>query len=327
MTTPKISVIIVNYNSGSRLEKCLSHLAKQTATDFETIVIDNASNDGSADCVNQDARTSLIRAGGNLGFAAANNLAVQSARGLWLAFLNPDAYAEPDWLASFEAAIQRHPDVDAFGSLQIDDRCPERLDGAGDVCHAFGLYYRGAFGWPIERAPRDGYVFSPSAAAAFYRRSTFETLGGFDERFFCYGEDVDLGFRLRLAGGRAIQLADAKVRHEGSGVTGRRSDFSIYHGVRNRIWLFYKNLPFAAYFGLAPVHFLINLAMLGRSVVGGEGGAYWRGMRDGYGGLKSLRQSREAVQRARTLSVNQVLRALTWSLRGLFARAPDLRER
>ncbi|MEL7488005.1 MAG: glycosyltransferase family 2 protein, partial [Pseudomonadota bacterium] len=223
MSDPVVSVIIVNYNSGHRLEKCLAHLVRQTVSDFETIIIDNASTDASMDAARRLARETpeeltIIDAGDNLGFAAANNKAAQGARGTWLAFLNPDAYARPDWIEKLLDAAKRYPSADAFGSTQIDAADETRLDGAGDVLHAFGLPYRGYFGWPAEAVSVDAETFSACAAAALYRRSTFDALGGFDERFFCYGEDVDLGYRLRLAGGRCIQVASAVVAHEGSGV-------------------------------------------------------------------------------------------------------------
>ena len=318
--TPFVSVIIVNYNSGERLAKCLAHLHCQSDQEFEIIVIDNASTDGSECAVSPPAR--LVQAGSNLGFALANNIAARDAKGEWLAFLNPDAYAAPDWIEEFRKAVSRFPGVEAFGSTQIDAANVDRLDGAGDVCHALGLYYRGGFGHPTNAAPQSGECFSPCAAAAFYRRDVFERLGGFDERFFCYGEDVDLGFRLRQMGGRAVQLREVRVLHEGSGVTGRRSDFSIYHGVRNRIWLFHKNMPRPAYYILFPIQLLVNLAMLCRSFFAGEGRAYWRGMRDGYAGQKSIRV---AVHKHGTEHSPELLRALTWSLRKLVKRAPDVR--
>ena len=326
MTQPFVSVIIVNYNAGARLEKCLAHLTAQTFDDFETIVVDNASSDGSAAAVARSERPArLIEAGANLGFAAANNLAANEARGTWLAFLNPDAYAAPDWLAAFRRACDAYPDVAAFGSAQLDAADPSRLDGAGDVCHAFGLHYRGWFGWPTSSLPEDGECFSPCAAAAFYRRETFLALGGFDERFFCYAEDMDLGFRLRLTGGRAVQLKDARVYHEGSGVTGRASDFAVYHGARNRLWMYYKNLPLTAFLCAAPFHVAVNLALLIRWGAAGRLGAYWRGLRDGVAGFKTLREARREIAATRRLSPLAAARLLTWSPVRLLRRAGDLR--
>ncbi len=323
---PRVSVIIVNYNSGPRLAKCLDHLAAQIFTDFETIVIDNGSSDGSADIVGgHRLAPRLILARENLGFAAANNRAAGEAVGRWLAFLNPDAYARADWLQALLAATVKYPHADAFGSTQLDDAEPALLDGAGDVCHAFGLAYRGGLGREAASRPGDGACFSPCAAAALYRRETFLALGGFDERFFCYGEDVDLGFRLRLADGEAMQISGAVVRHEGSGVTGRYSDFSVYHGNRNRIWLFYKNLPAALYWPLAPFHLAVNLAMLARAAAVGRARPFWRALVDGYAGLPRFTEARRRAQSSRKISTLALARRLTWSPFKLARRAPDLK--
>jgi len=309
MTAPRFSILIVNFNSRARLAKCLAHLERQTVSDFEVIVLDNASTDGSAAAAESaPLNLRLIRAADNLGFAAGNNRAAAEARGEWLAFLNPDAYAAPDWLAELLAATGRYPFADAFGSTQIDALDSSRLDGCGDVYHAFGIPWRGGFGRPISEIPPDGECFSPCAAAALYRHSVFDALGGFDERFFCYGEDVDLGFRLRLAGGRAVQVEKAVVHHEGSAVSGRYSDFTVYHGNRNRVWGWFKNMPLALLIPLLPFHLAANIYLLARSFSVGIGKPYWRAMVDGYGGLGPV-----LGERTRPASLRAIVRALTWS--------------
>ena len=310
----KISVIIVNYNAGSRLRRCLDCLAAQTYRDFETIIVDNSSTDESIAMGRESTLAwELIEAGDNIGFAAANNLGATKAIGDWLVFLNPDAYARPDWLEQLLAGVRRYPRAHAFGSTQINAQDRSRLDGAGDVLHVFGLAYRGHFGWPVARLPGDGECFAPCAAAAMYRREVFDTLGGFDERYFCYNEDVDLGFRLRLAGGHCVQLAGAIVDHEGSGLTGRASEFTVYHGHRNRIWMVYKNTPALLYWPLLPVRLGVDLLMFGRAVLQGTAGAYWRGLCDGYGGLPGLRGARRASLAGRKASIGEIARVLCWS--------------
>lgn len=329
MDRPRVSVVIVNYNAGDRLRRCLAHLGAQTFRDFEVLLVDNASTDGSAAAALEEARglnLTLLEPGENLGFAAANNLAARSAAGDWLALLNPDAYAEPDWLEQLLAASDRHPDIDAFGSLQIDALDPSRLDGAGDVLHASGIYYRGGYGAPIETAPQtDMETFAPCAAATLWRRARFEALGGFEERFFCYGEDVDLGYRHRLQDGRCVQVAAARVLHEGSGLTGARSDFSIYHGVRNRFWVFVRDTPGWLFAALIIPHTLATLAFFARALLLGEGAPYARALRDGLGGLPDTLRERRRLQHERTASVGGIARAMSWSLMGLLGRKPALR--
>lgn len=310
----KFSVIIVNYNSAGRLKRCLEHLNQQTYRDFETIVFDNASDDNSVEqalVVAADAK--IIRSSSNIGFAAANNRAAEIAAGEWIAFLNPDAYADPTWLEELSNGIHRYSFADAFGSAQLNAEDPSVIDGAGDVFHVLGVPYRGAFGKPATSLPEDGECFAPCAAAAAYRSETFRKLGGFDERFFCYGEDVDLGFRLRLAGGRAVQLRNARVLHEGSGVTGRYSDFTVYHGHRNRIWTTFKNMPGLIYWPLFPVRLLADFCLCVRAISTGVGRAYLRAFRDGYLGLDRLLADRRRLQEGRTASLASIAAALTWS--------------
>jgi len=294
---PAVTVIIVNFNAGDRLRRCLDHLAAQRFSDFETVVIDNGSTDDSLATANASSHPfTLIEAGENLGFAAANNRAAKAARGAWLAILNPDAYAQPDWLTQLMAATARYPQADAFGSLQLDAASPDCIDGAGDAASIYGIAYRHGFGAPRATAPDDYECIAPCAAAALYRREIFEQLGGFDERFFCYGEDVDLGHRLRLAGGRAVQVKDAVVLHEGSGLTGRHSEFSIYHGHRNRIWLYYKNMPRPLYWLTAPLRLAADITLFVKALAGGYGGAYMRALRDGYGGLGQFKAERNSAK-------------------------------
>lgn len=326
MTDPAATIIIVNFNAGAKLAKCLEHLERQSRRDFSVTVIDNASSDASLDAARRSPlQPEVIEAGANLGFAAGNNRAAETAQGEWLVFLNPDAYAAPDWFEKLMAGAARYPWADAFGSTQIDAGDPSRLDGAGDVLHVLGIPYRGGFGWPASSIPPDGECFAPCAAAAMYRRVVFEKLGGFDERFFCYGEDVDLGFRLRLSGGRAVQLAEARVFHEGSGITGRHSDFTVYHGNRNRIWMLYKDMPGELYWPLAPLRLAADLYLLLRSFTVGIGPAYWRALVDGYGGLSKFRQSRRALQKGRRISWRALAGMLTWSPVKVSRRAVSLR--
>lgn len=325
---PVISVIIVNYNAGERLAKCLKHLTKQTFDDFEIIIADNGSSDQSIELAqNTNITAKYLLFGDNLGFAAGNNKAVaMQASGEWLAFLNPDAYAQEDWLAQLMKAVNKYPDADAFGSTQIDALDPSRIDGAGDVYHILGAPYRGHFGWDLKSLPaQDGECFAPCAAAALYRKKTFQALGGFDESFFCYGEDVDLGFRLRLAGGQCIQVKDAIVHHEGSGITGRHSDFSVYHGHRNRIWVGFKNTPALLYWPFLPLRLLTDLALLLKLMRQGAAIAYLRALRDGYRGLAARSKERHNVQKTRKTSTKAIARAFTWSPIKLMRRQADLK--
>ena len=212
---------------------------------FEAIIVDNDSSDGSAKALRlPDERFRLHLADANLGFAAANNLAAADCTSPWVATLNPDAIAGKTWLEELRSATLRHPGVSMFGSTQLDARKPDRVDGFGDVYSVFGTAWRGASGSPVSALPPDDRaVFAPCAAAALYARDAYLAAGGFDESFFCYLEDVDLGFRLALRGERCIQVRRAEVKHFGSVSAGEDSDFFVFHSQRNRLWVLAKNVP------------------------------------------------------------------------------------
>lgn len=325
-----VSVLIVNYNSGDHLARCLTALAGQIYRDFDVVLVDNGSGDNSLDRAIAAApaladRLAVDCAGANLGFAAANNRAARQARGAWLATLNPDAFARPDWLAELMAAAARYPDVAMFGSTQIMADRPDLLDGSGDAYHALGIAWRGNYEHPLVDSPGEGEVFGPCAAAALYRRQAFLDAGGFDERFFCYHEDVDLAFRLRLMGQRCVQAAKAVVDHVGSGTTGRTSEFSVYHGTRNRIWTFAKNMPAALFWPILPATVAVHAYLLLRAASVGRFAATWRGMRDGLCGIAPVWRRRRALQRTRRVSAITIARAMTWSLGKLRRREHDVR--
>ena len=279
---PDVSVIIVNYNAGKYLRPCVESLLTQSLTNFECILIDNGSTDNSLSTLpDLDDRFTVIEAGENLGFAVANNRAAKRAFADWIALLNPDAFARPDWLEQGLAARRLLPNTAMVGSTQFLALEPELFDGLGDEYHAFGIAWRAGFGKPVEDiVTRE--AFGPCGAGAFYDRHLFEKLGGFDESFFCYHEDVDLAFRMRLAGYRCVQSAETKIDHVSSAISGRASDFAVYHGTRNRIWTFFNNMPGPLLVFLALPHLLANFAFLAVSLFRkGRFKPTFRGFRDG----------------------------------------------
>jgi GT2 family glycosyltransferase len=262
---PAVQVIVVAWNSGEHLQRCMDALAAQTFTDWEAVVWDNASDDGAADRLRAPPRTEVVRSPENLGFAAANNRAAEFSNSGWIALLNPDAFPEPEWLERLVDTGERHG-AEAVASLQLDDADPEILDGAGDSMSIFGIGWRGGYGYPRSIAPTEELeVFSPCGAAALYRREVWRALGGFDERFFAYFEDVDLGFRIRLAGGRTVFSPRAVVRHVGSASSRTVSGFAERHGARNRLWTFARDMPLLLMPLALPLHLAATLFVLVRS--------------------------------------------------------------
>lgn len=321
------SILIVNYNAGGHLARCINALRHQDFPHFEVLLLDNGSNDDSWALAQQaaagDARFHFEAAGANLGFAVGNNRLAAKARARWLAFLNPDTIAEPGWLGALLDATQRYPDVALFGSLQLDADNPTMLDGAGDRYFFNGLAWRGGYGWPASTRLAEGEVFAVCAAAALCRRDAFEMVGGFDESFFCYVEDVDLCFRLRLMGERCVQLLTAVVQHVGSASSGGEgSDFARYHGNRNLIWCFIKNMPWPLFWPILPLHvgFLVLLWL--RLARLGKGETMGRALRDAWRGIGAAWASRRRIQASRRASTWAIARMLTWKPSELLSRAP-----
>lgn len=297
---PLVSIIIICWNSREYLPRCLSGLAAQTYRDFEVILIDNGSTDESTagllgNYPNINLR--LERFEKNQGFAVANNIGARLARGKWLALLNSDAFPEPAWLEQLLQAAENNPEFTFFASRQIQANAPELLDGAGDAYHVSGLAWRQYLGYPADQfglVSRE--VFSACAAAALYSREAFLRVGGFDEDFFSYYEDVDLSFRLRLQGFRCLYVPDAVVKHVGSVSVGARSDFSLYHWQRNLIWSFVQNMPSALLWRTLPFHILANIIFQIHFTLRGHGAILWKAKVDALRGLSLALSKRRKIQ-------------------------------
>lgn len=307
----RVSVIIVNWNGAAFLERCLAALMEQTVAPHEILLVDNASSDASIEIARRFPAVRVLALKENAGFARGNNLAIAAAQdSQWIALLNPDAFAEPRWLEELLRAAEAHPECDVFASRLLDAADPQHLDGAGDAYHISGLAWRTGRGQPATAAP-EGEVFLPCAAAALYRRNALEEAGGFDEDYFCYLEDVDLGFRLRLLGCRCLHVPASVVHHMGAGTTGGGpSDFAIYHGQRNLVWTFVKDMPGGLFWLLLPLHLLLNLAGILYFALHGRAGTVLRAKRDAFLGLPKMWRKRREIQKQRTVSAGQIWRWL-----------------
>lgn len=323
---PDITVVIVNYNGGDYLRGCLASLATQTFTNFETIIVDNASTDGSLDrIVEKPARLTILKQDTNLGFAGGNNVGARAGRGRWLALLNPDAEAAPDWLEAMLRALAQRPTHRMIACLQVSLHDPAKLDGAGDCYLAYGYAWRGGFGHSSADAPPAGDCFAPCGAAALYPRELFLSSGGFDERYFCYHEDVDIAFRLRLMGERCQYVPDARVRHAGSAISGRSSAFSVFHGVRNGVWTYVKNMPGGLLMLTSPVWLVGSLMLLARGALRGVFVPTWKGFVAAFAGLGPALAARKQVRALRRVSVAHIAATFTWNPFSYLGRSIQVR--
>lgn len=248
---PTVAVIVVNWNGRAYLGQCLSALRAQTYRAFEVVLVDNASTDDSVDFVRrQFPEVKLIQLDHNAGFAAGNNAGIRATHSDYVALINNDAYAEPDWLAkSIEAAGPR-PDVGLIACKVLFDNDPRVINSAGLALDWAGFCWAwrgGELDRPAETTVEE--IFGPSGAAALYRRTMLDEIGLLDEDFFMYAEDADLNWRAQRAGWKCLSVPTARVRHVASATSIEGSRFKAYHLSRNKIWLLIKNVPGRPYAG------------------------------------------------------------------------------
>jgi GT2 family glycosyltransferase len=310
---PVVAVIIVNFNAGELLNICLHSIELQSLQPWKCLVIDNASNDF---CVEELKHRfpsiEVIRLAANLGFAEAVNIGVSKVRDAdWIALLNPDAFPDIEWLSKLVEATRKFPDYASFSSRQLWAENPSILDGAGDNYYLSGRVRRRGHGASASSSFLEyREVFSACAGAALYKSGLFREVGGFDKDFFCYLEDVDFGFRIRLQGYRCLYVPDAVVRHVGSALTGRHSDFSIYHGHRNLVWTYIKNMPGLLFWLYLPQHILLNLVSLIWFSLRKQGRVILRAKRDAIKGVPKMWRKRRVIQSNRVATVHQIWRLM-----------------
>jgi GT2 family glycosyltransferase len=274
----KVSVIVLNWNGRDMLAGCLGSLALQTFRDFEVILADNGSSDGSAEYVRERFPwVRLLALETNAGFSGGNNRALSLCKGELIVTLNNDTEAEPDFLTELSAAADRDPGVGMVAALLVNFFTPGILDAAGIAPGFDGLGYCLGHGEPVA-VPRGepAEIFGPSAGAALYRRSMLEEVGFFDNNFFAYYEDLDLAWRGRHSGWRCVTAPHAVVRHMHSATSGKTTPFTIYHLHRNKWYVLLKNWPMRLLLRHLPRILFTDLAAFSLAAMKGRGGAAFR---------------------------------------------------
>ena len=251
--------MIVNWNRKELLRACLASLGRQTGIEFETIVVDNGSTDGSAEMAECEFHARVIRNSENRGFCAANNQGIGAARGEFIALLNNDAEAEPGWLAALHAACSRRPEVGMAASKILVWENPQIIDKAGHLIFPDGQNRgRGAGAPDRGQFDREEDVLWPDGCAAMYRKSMLDRIDGFDEDFFAYGDDAELGLRARIAGWQCLYAPTAVVRHHRGATLGKDSGWRLVLIERNRVLLALKLFPWRLLW-LNPLFYAVRL--------------------------------------------------------------------
>ena len=284
MENKRVTVIIPNYNGKAYNEKCLDSLRRQSFKDFNIVVVDNASDDGSVELIEEHyPEVKLIRLSENFGFSRAVNEGIRVSNTEFIILLNNDTEATDTFIEELVHAIDGKEEVFSVAAKMLQMANPDKIDGAGDLYCALGWAFAIGKGRNKKYYDKERTVFSACAGAAIYRRAIFEIIGYFDEFHFAYLEDVDVGYRARIMGYRNIYTPKAVVYHVGSGFSGSRyNSFKIRLAARNSWYVIYKNMPFW--------QIIINLPffMIGFGVKAlffickGYGREYLSGMKRGY---------------------------------------------
>lgn len=302
--TARYSVVIPNLDGAELLGPCLDALSAQTVDGVETIVVDNGSEDGSVGLVQErfpDAK--VIELGQNRGFAGGMNAGIAAATAPLTAFLNNDAFVAPDWLAELEACLRRHPRAAAATAKLVGTEDESMLDGAGDGLTRSFLPFVHGHGHPDDaRWDTETEVFGASGTASLWRTEVLRELGGFDERFFAYYEDVDLSFRARLRGYELWYAPGAVASHRRGATAGGDLRFTLHNPARNRWFILLKDAPA----GLLLRHPLGLLAGEGfwwlRALRARSPGTLLRAYGEVLRELRPLLRERRALQRGRAVS-------------------------
>ena len=308
-----LSVIIPNWNGVNHLPTCLNSLNNQTIRDFEVIVVDNASMDGSRELI--ESEYPMVRVLGltsNTGFTGACNAGIRIALGNTIVLLNNDTEAADNWLEEIVSAFERHQDAGIVASrLMLFDR-RDLFHAAGDLFRSDGTSAnRGVWQKDVGQYS-EGYVFSACGGAAGYRREMLNQVGLLDESFFFSLEDVDLAWRSQLQGWKTVYVPSAVVYHRlsatGSGTT------ASYHDGRNSIYVLIKDVPNSVWrlYWKSILWRQILLAWQAlRSGRGEDARARLRGQLAGICAIPGLLSRRRMIQSTRKVSSEYISSILT----------------
>jgi GT2 family glycosyltransferase len=316
---PLVSVIVPSFNGKAVVGECLESLKGQRFRDFETILVDNASTDGTAAFVRENyPEVKVVVNDGNLGFGGGVNVGLRQAEGRCVALLNNDAVADPGWLSGLVSAAGRSEGrVGMWASKILCHGRPGEIDTAGHRLYPDGLNIgRGKGEKDSAEYGKEEEVLFPSGCAAMYRREVFYEVGGFDEEFFAYGDDTEMGLRARLAGWKCLYAPSSVVYHRGSETMGRHSALKAYYIERNRVWVLLKCFPgwrilASPFYTALRLFWHLAYALAGRGAAGRmrEGASimalvriYLKADLDALKGARRMLEKRREVQRLRKVS-------------------------
>ncbi|GLB30819.1 hypothetical protein LAD12857_27420 [Lacrimispora amygdalina] len=293
----KVTIIIPNYNGLKFMEPCFKALRAQSDQNFELLVVDNGSSDGSVEWL-KDHQIPSIFLEENTGFSGAVNVGIRESVTPYVILLNNDTEPDPDYVREMVKAIERSPKIFSVSSKMIQLYHKDLMDDAGDMYSVLGWAYQRGVGQKSSGYKKACRVFSACAGAAIYRREVFDKIGGFDEDHFAYLEDIDVGYRAKICGYENWYCPKAVVYHVGSGTSGSKyNSFKVKLAARNNLYLNYKNMPLLQLlFNLLPI--LAGMAvkyLFFRRI--GFASDYVEGVKEGISTLKKTKKVRFQMSR------------------------------
>jgi GT2 family glycosyltransferase len=319
-----VSVVIVNWNGFPFVHECIQSVRDQDYPATEIVVVDNSSTDGSRDWLRSQTGLSLVELDRNTGFAGGTNAGIRASRGELIALLNNDAVAEPGWLSALVRALADQT-IGMVASKVLFYERRDTIDKVGHLMYPDGLNRgRGAGEVDCGQYDDDPEVLFPDGCASLYRRSTLDDTGLFDEQYFAYGDDADLGLRARWRGWSCAYAPDARVYHHHSRTLGKYSPAKAYLVERNRLWVLVKLLPWRLVLAspvLSAWRFFWHAVSVfrGRGLAGGVTREYspaallWAAVRayaSGTAGLLPILRKRREVFRRRRVGTREFLALL-----------------
>ena len=252
----EVTVVIPNYKGEAYLRPCVESLLAGTGLEMDVIIVDNGSRDG---CVEEVRRlypqVECVCLDQNYGFCKAVNIGIRKAETPYVFLLNNDTLVCKGAVEALLASLKKDRRIFSVEAKMIQYQDRTKIDSAGTFYNAFGWAYARGKDRPADQYRKRGPVFSACAGAAMYRREVFEEIGLFDEEHFAYLEDVDVGYRARIAGYRNVYEPMARIIHVGSAASGsRHNEFKVRLSARNNLYLIYKNMPV--------LQILLNLPLL-----------------------------------------------------------------
>jgi GT2 family glycosyltransferase len=297
----QVTVIIPNYNGCHFLKACMDALSRQTCQDFETLVIDNASSDGSVELLQKEypwAKVAVMEK--NLGFSGAVNVGIRMAETPFVMLLNNDTEAAPQFVEELLKAIKKSPRIFSVSSRMVQFHDHTRMDDAGDLYTLMGWAAQRGVGQKLDGYDRPAAIFTACAGAAMYRRRVFEAIGYFDELHFAYLEDLDVGYRAKLHGYVNVYAPKAVVYHVGSGTSGSKyNPFKVKLAARNSVYVNYKNMANWQLLVNGPALIAGHLVKIIFFYKRGFGKDYVEGLREG---LQTRSKCKRAAQDANLLT-------------------------